>query len=99
MTKYIIKVTYLEGIHEGKVHYLKKGGYVVSNLEYVWRDDSYTLATAKAVCARYAKNNELNVRIEKQDREYAVAKGRKVSNYPIYTLEKFEPFAIETVDQ
>lgn len=99
MTKYIIKTTYLEGIHEGKVHYLKKGGYVVSNLDYVWQDDSYTLATAKAVCARYTKSNELNVRLEKKDREYAIAHGRNVSKYPIYDLEKYEPFAIETVDR
>lgn len=99
MTKYIVKTTYLDGIHAGKEYYLVKGGYVTDNLECVWQDMSYSLSACKAVCARYAKKNEIDVRIEKQDREYAIAHGKTVSKYPLYNLEKFEPFAIETVDR
>ena len=99
MTKYIVKTTYLDGIHAGKEFYLIKGGYVRDNLDYIRQEDSYSLSACKAVCARYAKNNEINVRIEKQDREYAIAHGKTVSKYPIYNLEKYEPFAIETVDR
>jgi len=99
MKKYIIKVTYLEGEHAGKSYFLMKGGYVVSNIEYVWKADSYTLPVCKAVCTRIKKANDLNVNIERRDREYAIAKGRTVSKYPIYTPEAYEPFEIETVDK
>lgn len=99
MTKYIIKVTYLEGQHAGKEYYLGKGGYVCPNLEYVWQNDSYTLPTCKSVCKRYTMQNEINNRVEKREREYRIAQGKPVSPYMIYDLQKFEPFAIETVDR
>lgn len=100
MTKYIIKTTYLEGEHEGKVHYLNKGGYVVDDLiDNIWQDESYTLSACKAACTRKAKSNKINRDIELRDRERRMAQGKPVSPYRIYYLEKFEPFAIETVDE
>ena len=98
MTKYIIKTPYLEGPHAGKEHYVIKGGYVVCNLDNIWQSDSYTLGTCKAVCKRYAMNNEIANRIEKRDREYAAAKGRSVVPYMIHYLQSYTPVEIETVD-
>lgn len=97
MTKYIIKVTYLEGKFEGQEYYLNKGGYV-TNPNSVWQEDSYTLAACKAVCARKEKTNTADVIFEKRMREKRIANGKPISKYPIYIMSKYEPFAIETVD-
>ena len=100
MTKYIIKTTYLEGIHKGKEHYLNKGGYVVDeHLDHIWQEDAYTLAACKAVCTRKEKRNIEDVTFEKRYRERRIAEGKTVSKYPVYALEKYEPYAIETVDR
>lgn len=99
MKKYIIKVTYLEGIHKGETYLLNKGGYVVDNPEYVWQDSSYTLSACKAVCTRYKKMNDRNVEIERRNREYAISKSRTVSKYAIYIPKVYDPFEIETVDR
>lgn len=99
MKKYIIKVTYLEGIHEGKTHHLGKGGYIVTNLDFVWQEDSYTLSTCKSVCTRLENQNNRLAEAEKRERAYNAAKGRHVSKYPIYIVSKYEPFMIETVDR
>lgn len=99
MTKYIIKVTYLEGEHEGTSYFLNKQGYVVDNLEYVWQDSSYTLTACKGACTRKEKEQTAEAIFEKRKRERMIAEGKTVSPRPLYELQKFEPFAIETVDQ
>lgn len=98
MKKYIIKVTYLEGIHAGKEYYLNKQGFVVDNFGSIWQDSSYTERGCKTACAKLEKNNNAEAAAEKAEREWNIAAGRKVSNYPIYVRSKYEPFAIETVD-
>ena len=100
MTKYIIKTTYLEGEHEGKVHYLNKGGYVVDDrLDNIWQDESYTLSACKAACTKKANNNKVDRDIELRTRERRLAQGKTVESWRIHYLEKYEPFAIETVDR
>ena len=98
MTKYVIKVTYLEGTHKGKEYFLNKGGYVIDNLDYVWQDSSYTLPACKAVCTRMEKRQTADHNFEKLQRSRRIAEGKPVSPYLIYELKSFEPFAIETVD-
>lgn len=98
MIKYVIKATYLEGEHKGKEYFLAKGGYVISNLDYVLQDSSYTLSNCKTICKRKEKTNTAEVIFEKRQRERRIAEGKTVSKYPIYEMQKFEPYAIETVD-
>ena len=99
MTKYVIKVTYLEGNHKGKEYFLDKGGYVIDNLDYVWQDSSYTLTACKAVCTRKEKSNTTEAIFEKMQRKRKIAEGKTVNPYPIYEMQKYEPYAIETVDK
>jgi hypothetical protein len=99
MKKYIIKATYLEGIHVGKTYYLNKQGYVITNLDSVWQDSSYTLSSCKAVCTRKEKINTAEAIFEKRTRERRIAEGKTVSPYPLYVMQKYEPFEIETVDR
>jgi hypothetical protein len=99
MKKYIIKVTYLEGAHEGKSYFLNKDGYVVDNLDYVWQDCSYTLSACKAVCTRKEKTNTAEAIFEKRERERRISEGKTVSKYPLYTMCSYEPYEIETVDK
>ena len=100
MTKYIIKTTYLEGPHEGKIHYINKHGFVLVDaaLDHIWSDDAYdTLATCKRVCTLRMKHIEVQRRIELEDRERRMQSGKPVNKYRLYYLEKYEPFAVETI--
>ena len=99
MKKYIIKITYLEGLHKGKEYFLNKDGYVIDKLNCVWQDSSYTLSGCKAACTRKEKTNTAEVIFEKRQRERRVAEGKTVSKYPLYEMQKFEPYAIETIDR
>jgi hypothetical protein len=99
MTKYIIKATYLEGDHAGREYYLDKQGYVVSNIESVWQDSSYTLSACKAVCTKKEKSNNAEVIFEKRERARKIAEGKTISRRPLYIMTRYEPFAIETVDR
>lgn len=94
MTRYLIKTTYLEGIHKGKEYYLEKGGYV-GDPKYAYMDNTYDEKACKMVCAKYSKSNKFNRDFEQRDRAERIAKGKTVSKYPIYYLESFEPFAVE----
>ena len=98
MTKYIVKLTITEGDHAGKIHYLDKRGYVRNNLDYIWQEDSYTLAGCKAACTRAEKKNTAEVIFERRERARRIAEGKPVSRYPLYEMTAYEPFAIETVD-
>lgn len=101
MTKYIIKVTYLEGVHAGKVHYLDKSGYVADDrLNNIWQEDAYTtLGRCKAACTRKEDQNTAEAIFEKRQRERQIAEGKRlISKHPLYVMKKYEPYAIETVD-
>lgn len=101
MTKYIIKMTITEGDHAGKVYFLDKRGYIRigSELGYIWQEDSYTLTACKAACTRKEKSNTAEVIFERRERARRVAEGKQISRYPLYEMTKYEPYAIETVDQ
>jgi hypothetical protein len=102
MTKYIIKTTYLEGPHEGKVSYVTKHGCVLIDaaLNHVWHDDAYdTEAACKRACTLRMKHIEVQRRIELKDRERRIQQGKPVSKYRLYYLERYEPFAIETLGE
>ena len=98
MKAYVVKVTYLEGIHEGKTYYLDRRGYVRENLVGIWKEDTYTLRGCKIACTRKTKENDFEVNFEMRDRSQKLAAGKNVSKYPIYILSKYEPFEVETVD-
>ena len=87
MRAYQIKVTYMEGPHTGKTYVMTKGGYVASDTPTQFMEECYEkLGTAKAVCSRYFKSNELNRRLERNsflDRAY-----------PIYSAQTFEPIEV-----
>ena len=99
MTKYIIRVTYTDGDHEGKEYYLNKGGYVIDRLSSVWKEDSYTLSGCRRVCKKKEEQNTAEVIFERRERERRIKDGKTVSKYPIYHMQHYEPFAIETVDE
>ena len=99
MIKYIIKVTYLEGKHVGKEYFLNKQGYVVEKLDYIWQDSAYDLRACKAVCTRKTKENIAEGIFEMRQRERRIIEGKPVSPFRLYDRQKYEPFAIETVDR
>ncbi len=96
MTKYIIKVTYTEGIHKGKVFYLDKNGYVREHTDTIWSEDAYTLPACKAACTRKYKSNTAEAACEKAIRKNAISNNRLVSKYPLYEMKDYEPFPVET---
>jgi hypothetical protein len=98
MTKYVIKVTYLEGIHEGRSYLLDKDGYVRNQDNCYWEDETYTLRGCKIACSRKELINNNEALYEAEQRRKAIEQGKKVSKYPLYTICKFEPFAVELMD-
>lgn len=98
MTKYIIKLTILEGENQGKEYFMDKQGYIRNNIDYIWQEDAYTLSACKASCTRKYKSNTAEVIFEKRDRARRITDGKTVSRYPIYEMTSYEPYAIETVD-
>jgi hypothetical protein len=69
-------------------------------LDYVWQDDAYdTLAACKRACTLRMKHIEVQRRIEFKDRERRLQEGKPVSKYRLYYLERYEPFAIETINE
>lgn len=96
MKRYLIKVTYLEGEHKGKSYLLRKGGYVTEKGNVEWEDTTYSsYKRALWQCNRLEQQNELNIRIERRDRQYAIQMGRKFRDYNIYELESYEPYEVE----
>ena len=94
MGKFIIKVTYLEGHHAGRVYFMEKGGYVCVDPERVHEDNAYTEKACKMVCTKYAKNNERDVRCETANREQRERVGKTNSKYRIYYPCKYEPYEV-----
>lgn len=99
MTKYVIKVTYLEGNNKGKYYYLDKQGYVIENLKSVWNYQAYTEKGCKTACTRFAKDNAIENAIEKRERESRVSKGKTISPYMLYWLCSYEPLAVEIIGE
>lgn len=96
MQRYLIKVTYLEGKHKGESYLMRKGGYVTDTSDIQWEDTTYaSCSRALRQCRRLASENALNVKIERQDRQYAIQKGRKIHDWNIYELESYEPYEVE----
>ena len=60
--RYLIKATYLEGPHAGKVYFLRKGGFVTDLYQYQWEDTTYSSrSTAQRFCTRRTKDNDWEV--------------------------------------
>ena len=95
MSRYLIKVTYLEGRHKGATYLLKKGGYVADGQKYFSYLDTYNdERTVKSVCTKLHKNNELNREIERKDNDYRIAKGMDGKKYFIYYSCSYEPYEL-----
>lgn len=96
MKRFLIKVTYLDGLHKGEWYLMRKGGYVTQLDCPHFESETYaTEAIVKRVCTRLYNNNELNRKLEDRDREYAKQKGREVHEWHIYEHESYEPYEIE----
>ena len=96
MKGYVIKVTYLSGAHKGRSYFLKKGGYIYSDGEFVLADNVYkSEAVAKRVCSLYANNNERDYLSERSYNEYRISKGHKGCDWFIYELESYEPYELD----
>lgn len=95
MSKYIIKVTYLEGKHKGDSYLMKKGGYIADGKKYFLDYEVYNSERiAKSVCTRMYNNNELNRRIERNDNNYRISQGKDGKEFFIYYHESYEPYEI-----
>lgn len=95
MSRYLIKMTYLEGRHKGATYFLKKGGYVVGNQKYFLYSDTYNdERTVKSVCTKMRKNNELNREIERKDNDCRIAKGMEGKKYFMYNRCSYEPYEL-----
>lgn len=96
MKRFVIKVTYLSGRHKGKTHFLKRGGYVYSEGEFVLKDDTYASESiAKRVCTLYTNNNERDYLDERKYNDYRISKGYDGKDWFIYELERYEPYELD----
>ena len=98
VTRYIIKVTYLEGDHKGKVYFLCKGGHVTELENIQWEDTTYkTEGICRRVCERMFDYNELSKRIERQNEAYKISNGGSLKKFYIYESQSYEPYPVEAV--
>ena len=96
MTRYLIKITYLEGPHEGKSHLIRRGGRCTDEGDIQWDDTTYASeGIAKRVCKRLYTDNELNRKIERQDEAVRIKRGRPAKEYYIYESCSYEPYPVE----
>lgn len=94
--RFLVKVTYREGVHKGESYLLRKGGYVTDEKSYEWEDTTYaTEAIAKAVCTKYKKNNDLEREIERKEEAYRISKGKKPKTFYNYFYCDYEPYAVD----
>ena len=97
-TRFIIKVTYLEGPHVGKFHFLRKGGYVTDLPDIQWNDTTYkTEAIARRVCRKMYEDNELSRKIERQTEAVRIKRGGSKKPWYIYESCSYEPFPVDVV--
>ena len=97
--RYLIKCTYIDGPHAGKVYLLRKGGYVTDLKQY--QDDSDTYASrgfAQRVCDKMQKENTSEFNFERLDNQYRVDRGLskpKKDNEWLYWHESYEPVRVD----
>lgn len=96
MKGYVIKVTYMDGIHKGESYLLGKGTKVMSGI--MWSDYCYkSIGIANRICKKWYEENELNKRIERENEKRRTAKGGEPKKWYIYESETYEPFEVEMV--
>ena len=96
MTRYLIKVTYLTGVAKGRSYLLTKGGYVTNENSTHFEDQCYkTLAIANRQCKRLTEENELNYKLEREDNDYRIKRGKPQKDIFLYEKEKYEPYPVE----
>ena len=95
MVRYLIKVTYLEGEHEGKTYLLRKGGYVTDENNLEWEDTTYARKKfAQKWCKELEYRNRLDRDIERRDEQERIRRGGKPNSFYIYHYERYEPVAV-----
>ena len=98
--RYLIKVTYLDGPHAGKIHFQRKEGYVTDLYQYQWEDTTYASKTsAQRVCTRLTKNNDWEFDRERRENEFRIQRGRPAKEEKdfIYWHEKYEPIHVDCI--
>lgn len=100
MIRYLIKVTYTEGVHNGETYLLRKGGHVTDEGHIEWLDTTYkTEAIARRVCKQMYEDNELSRKCERMDEQIRIKRGGKPKDWYIYESQTYEPYPVETVDE
>ena len=99
MKGYVIKATYVEGMHAGKSYLIAKTGYCLDDDGIFFEDWCYkTLRAAKAVCTRKFKDNELRRKSERDDEKFQMEhRGRPAKSFYIYESETYEPYEVEMI--
>lgn len=99
MIRYLIKVTYTEGIHKGESYLLRKGGYVTDEDRIEWEDTTYK---SEGICRRACKHlfeeNELSRKCERMDEQIRMKRGGDPKNFYIYESATYEPYPVEAVE-
>lgn len=96
MTRYLIKITYLEGPHKGQSYLRRRGGYCTEAGDHQGKDTTYaTLGIARSVCKKLYENNELDRKIERQDEAARIKRGRPAKEWYIYESCSYEPYPVE----
>ena len=97
--RYIIKETYLSGIHAGESFYVDRHDFVVDLQPDFFTEDTYSLTGAKIACTRKLANNNINLKIERAERERREKEGKEqFLKYPLYEDMSFEPYEVNAVD-
>ena len=93
--RYLIKVTYISGPHEGKEHLLQKGGYVTDEDSPQWEDTTYaSLGMAMKECRRLTAKNKADYEDERIYNQIRIKHGDPAKEFFIYELEKYEPYLV-----
>ena len=96
MKRYLIKVTYLDGMHTGESCLMQKGGYVTDEGKWQTTDTTYcSYNMAMRQCRRLAKENDLDWELETRDRAKRLEMGMEVKDWRIYNHEAYEPYEVE----
>lgn len=100
MKRYLIKVTYTEGIHAGESYLLTKGGYCTDEDSIHWEERCYkTEGIARRICKKLYEDNELSRKIERQDEECRIKRGLGgKKDWYIYESKTYEPFEVDAVE-
>lgn len=96
MKRYLIKVTYLDGIHAGTSYLMRKGGYIASNdARYEDEDTTYkSYSIAMRQCRRLEAENEIDCRLEDERIQRRKNAGKKIDGFRVFYHESYEPFEV-----